>query len=274
MGTPLPFQIKDVDDKPCEFLFPWQSASPAAASSLVSNPNESQQQQQQQQEYTDADFARDMQRLSFQERQHITDDIHLVADRVKETDEFVQSKIQEMMTVLKGLTRKRFGRDAWDKAVFLRPSLAVDQRHYLMCLRFKAYDPYDAATALLKFYETKHQLWDGDDMCLCRRIMWDDLSEEDRVAHPRNGRQITYLTRNREESFLRVAYFRLCRTEPDLNCMAYLRGCMYDFLTYIFGNDEIQRHGQISVIDLRGPYKCTALQLLEINRILAPMMET
>lgn len=72
----------------------------------------------QQQEYTDADFAKDMQGLSFQEIQQVTEDVHLVADQVRETAEFVEAKIKEVIEVLNNQPKSNGDRDAWDRAVF------------------------------------------------------------------------------------------------------------------------------------------------------------
>lgn len=172
MACRLPVNTDDVD-KECDCTFsPWRY-QPSA-------PHETggkRQKGRNHQEYTDADFAREMQGLSFQERQRVTEDVHLASGQVKETEEFVTTKVKELIDVINNHSKKRVQRDAWDRAVFLRPALAKDRDHHLAFLRAKNYDAYDAAMQLFKFYETKRRLWWGDEK-LARRIGWSDLSEK------------------------------------------------------------------------------------------------
>lgn len=59
------------------------------------------------------------------------EDIHLVADQIDKTKEFVRDKVQQLKQVLNNISKQKVQRDAWDKAVFLRPFLSVDHEHYL-----------------------------------------------------------------------------------------------------------------------------------------------
>ena len=160
--------------------------------------------------------------------------------------------------------------DAWDRAVFLRPSLANDHDHHLIFLRAKEYDPYDATMLMLRLYETKRKVW-GDEY-LARRIGWDDLSEEDKAVFQEG--HMMYISRNAEDSCRRVSYNRGSIREPDLDLMELMRAVMYAFMANAFGNKELQRKGLISVTDLRGHWKSSPLQVVEQTRVLVPMMET
>lgn len=250
MATPLHPKLAEANNKPCVCLaFPVQ--------------------QQQQKEYTDAEFAKDMEGLSFQERQKVNEDVHLVADQVQETPEFVDRKVHEIIEVLKNQSKNIVQRDAWDRAVFLRPSLARDRDHYLMFLRAKNYDAFDAAILIFKHNETKRRVW-GEEL-LARRISWEDLSEETR-AYYRKG-YVTYLPRNRENSCRRVCYIRAANIQGDIDPMEYMRAITYAWFSTIIGNDELQRGGLITVSDLRGQWNMSTLQFLEFARIVAPMLE-
>jgi len=78
--------------------------------------------------YTDADLAGDMNSLSFAERQAVEEDIHGVSDVIKETPDFVTEKIEEMKQALAKVNSQQ--RQAWDRAVFLRPAFAEDVRFH------------------------------------------------------------------------------------------------------------------------------------------------
>lgn len=270
MATSFPFKPEDVE-RPCGSctLFPRQrSHSNSLVTSTTSTGGRSSQGGQN--EYTDADFARDLQGLSFQERERVNEDIHLVTHQVEETEDFVNRKVKDLIQILKGLSKKAVNRDAWDSAVFLRPTLAKDRDHYLMFLRAKNYDTYDAAISVVKFYETKRLVW-GDEL-LVRRISWDDLSEESRFHYRRA--YIVNLPRNKESTCRRVWYSRAtCIVEPNVNPMDYLRGILYRSFANDFGNDELQRRGLIAINDLRGNWKMSTMQFLEFARDVTPMIE-
>jgi len=80
-----------------------------------------------------------MNALSFEERQAMEEDIHGVASVIEETPEFVAKKIEEMQLCLANLNSGQ--RQAWDRAVFLRPGLAEDERFHLMFLRARDFGP-------------------------------------------------------------------------------------------------------------------------------------
>lgn len=122
-------------------------------------------------DHTDADLAADMNALSFLERQAMEADIHGVSDIIKETPEFVQDNIVQMQQALATLNGRQ--RQAWDRAVFLRPALANDQELHLMCLRARRFRPHDAAVLLAAYFRSKLDLF-GDDL-LIHRITWNDV---------------------------------------------------------------------------------------------------
>lgn len=223
-------------------------------------------------EYTDQDFAKDMQALTFQERTFVMDDIHLVAGRTDETEDFIAKKTQAVIQVLANHSRKRVQRAAWDRAVFLRPLLAVDKEHYMTFLRAKSYDPYDAAMLLLKFYEMKAKVW-GDEY-LARRPCWNDLSEATRATY--HKAHSLFLKYNREMPCRRAWYLRVSSiaNDPEFDYMEFLRATSYPFFSNMFGKTKLQQKGMVAIIDLRGPMPMTPLKLLEHAQVLIPMMET
>jgi len=121
--------------------------------------------------YTDKDLAADMNALTFAERQAMEEDIHGVSDVIEETPDFVIEKIEAMKVALRGLNPQQ--RQAWDRAVFLRPPLAEDRRFHLIFLRARRFQAHDAAVLMATYMRVKRDLW-GDDL-LIHRITWDNI---------------------------------------------------------------------------------------------------
>jgi len=101
--------------------------------------------------YTDADLAAYLNALSFGERQRVEEDIHGVADVTEETFDYVSAKIEEMQQALSRLSPQQ--RQAWDRAVFLRPAFAEDPKFHLMFLRAHRFRHDDAAVLLQHTFE-------------------------------------------------------------------------------------------------------------------------
>ena len=123
-------------------------------------------------DYGDAELASDMNMLTFDERKAIEEDIHGVSDVIEETEELVACSIAQMKVELGTLSHR--DRQAWDRAVFLRPALSEDRKLYLMCLRARQFRPEEAAVLLIAHFRSKRDLF-GDDL-LIHRITWQDVS--------------------------------------------------------------------------------------------------
>jgi len=126
-------------------------------------------------DHTDADLAADMNALTFEQRQAIEADIHGVSDVIEETPDFVKDNIIQVREAVMRLSPRQ--RQAWDRAVFLRPSLSEDERLYLMCLRARHFRPDDAASLLAAYFRSKLDLF-GEEL-LIHRITWNDVSPID-----------------------------------------------------------------------------------------------
>jgi hypothetical protein len=204
--------------------------------------------------YTDADLAADMNALTVEERQMMEEDIHGVSNTIPETDEFVTAKFNEMKTALDIIPDNE--KVAWERAVFLRPSLATDTPLYLVFLRAARFDAVRAAELLVFRYKTKLYLF-GDEL-LIHRITWQDLTPEEHSLvtsgfyqlipdHDRTGRGITYS--------------RLCRWDVS-NAKAFGR-CSFYVLSAIDDYPEMQRKGVVSIGDFRGKWKNSFLQVIQ-----------
>jgi len=141
------------------FCDPWNRNIEAASESISLDA------------YTDADLAKDLNAMTFAERQAMEEDIHGAGNVIEETPEFVTEKIEKMREALDHMNMKR--RQAWERAVFLRPALNGDRNLHLTFLRARRYRPDDAATLMAAYYQTKRDLF-GDDL-LIHRITWNDV---------------------------------------------------------------------------------------------------
>lgn len=225
-------------------------------------------------EYTDADLAHDMNSMSFAERQMISEDIHGVSftDLPPETPEFVDSKVKGLLECLNNMPNSRTRRGAWDRAKYLRPALEKDTAHFLMFLRAKRYDAFNAAQFLLKYYESKKELW-GDDLLL-QRITWNDLSEHGQeivrsgvtVILPKN-----HPSASGEEGLPLLRYVQLSQFDTR-DELSLIKAALYPGLEQET-NTKVQRVGRIIVVDSRGAWKSTHLRFVEFLKNMAKHLE-
>jgi hypothetical protein len=123
-------------------------------------------------DYGDAELAADMNALTFAERKEIEEDIHGVSDGIEESEEIIAFSIAQMKDTLAKLSPR--SRQAWDRAVFLRPALCEDRKLFLMFLRARRFRPLEAAMLLTAYFRAKRDLF-GDEL-LIHRITWQDVS--------------------------------------------------------------------------------------------------
>lgn len=226
--------------------------------------------------YTDADFAKDMNALTVQERQRVNEDIHDVPDVIVESPSILNAKHTEFQTVVGNLTSKSFRRTAWDRAVFLRPSLQKDMDHALIFLRARRFDAFDAATLLLNYYETRYVLG-GDAWLIHTHVRWDNplmpmMTEEDKVVFQQAiGLYMT--PRPGTTTCRRLRYARAGALQVDTNPHAFVKSALYAF-SWILQDVDFQRKGQIGILDLRGPIKLSAIQLMDWFKVVSPLLNT
>lgn len=125
--------------------------------------------------YSDADLAKDLNAMRAEDRNAMEEDIHGVSPIIAETDEFVAAKIQQLNAHIDVISPRE--REAWDRAVFLRPSLEHDKSLCLLCLRARQFRPFEAAKALINMFEDKLRLF--GDALLVQRITWNDVRTKD-----------------------------------------------------------------------------------------------
>jgi hypothetical protein len=110
---------------------------------------------------------------SAQERERVLEEVHGVADsQVEETPELIDQRLNLLEQEIQ-LIKKR---TAYDRALFLSPKYVLDREFRLMFLRSELFDARKAANRLVRFFESKKELW-GDDK-IARPITLDDFDED------------------------------------------------------------------------------------------------
>jgi hypothetical protein len=118
---------------------------------------------------------------SAQERERVLEEVHGVADsQCEETPELIDQRLHLLEEEIQ-LIKKR---TSYDRALFLSPKYVLDRDFRIMFLRSELFDARKAANRLVRFFESKKELW-GDDK-LARPITLDDF-DEDGLAFLKHG---------------------------------------------------------------------------------------
>lgn len=126
----------------------------------------------------DTMVADELNQLSLEEREIAMAELHGVADiPAEEAPDRLEVLLKNILEEIAKLPKSNKERRAWDRAVFLRPSLLHDKEFLTMFLRADRYDPASTARRLCKHFHYKLELF-GEER-LVRPITMDDLNEDD-----------------------------------------------------------------------------------------------
>jgi hypothetical protein len=126
----------------------------------------------------DAMLAKELNELSVQERERVMEELHGVADVIRETPELVHTSCERLNKELQKLSKAK--RRALDRALFLKPSLEMDIPFKLLFLRADSFDAAKAAVRMCKYFQHKLELF-GEDK-LVKKITLEDMNEDDMAA--------------------------------------------------------------------------------------------
>jgi hypothetical protein len=126
----------------------------------------------------DVDLAREMNELSFEEREKVLEEVHGVDKTREETPEFVAASIEAFDQALSSRSRTKRSR-AMERAFFLRPGLKTNNNtHFkLLFLRAEYFDAPKAADRMARYFESKLTLFGIEK--LAKDITLEDLSPKD-----------------------------------------------------------------------------------------------
>jgi hypothetical protein len=217
-------------------------------------------------------IAADLRSLTFQEHQAISDEIHGVGNTViEETVERVLEALKSLRenylsnrqhSVTTGATTTNNSpnasrqdqhtlsakREAYDRAVFLRPMLEKDDKLHLMFLRAQRFNPRLAAQHMFLYFEHKRALF-GDEL-LTQKITLKDLTNHE-VRLVREG--ATQVLAGRERTGRGIVYSRI--GQWDLSSpLALIRSIWYT-LSAIEDDEDMQRNGVVMIGDWQGPFR-------------------
>jgi hypothetical protein len=121
----------------------------------------------------DSLIAKEMTRLSMEEREKALDDVHGIGKSVNEEPGFVSTILQELeihLNVIKWNT-------AYAEAEALSTEYVVDHDFRMMFLRSEHYTVKDAAERMIRFFDLKKALFGAEK--LVKDITLEDLDEDD-----------------------------------------------------------------------------------------------
>jgi hypothetical protein len=121
----------------------------------------------------DALLAKEMTQLSVEERDQVLKEIHGVADEVDENPESVMRALAQFEEELQKIPE----RDAYELAKSMSGDYVSSRKLLLMFLRADRFDVKEAALRMVRFFESKLELFGPD--ILIKDIKMDDLNEDD-----------------------------------------------------------------------------------------------
>ncbi len=193
--------------------------------------------------------------LTVKEREEIFEEVHGVLDVIEETPDLVTEKLQAMRDELAKVPRNK--KKALDRAIFLRPSIQLDDKLHLLFLRARRFDPIKASILMYKHYENKLELF-GEKL-LVKKITLDDLTEQE-MELLRTGCAQTLAGRDRGGRgilFMTVALYDV------RDWKAFIRYLWYQVNALVEENEEIQKRGMIQIAHFYGKFRQTPGQLIE-----------
>ena len=129
-------------------------------------------------------LAREMNQLSVKEREKALEDIHGIPRLVDEPKERIEACLALLQKELTRISSKA----AYDLASFMSKEYTSSNKIRLMFLRAESYDPYKAASRMVRFFDQKYQLFGADK--LTKDITLDDLDPDDIAVLERGVYQV------------------------------------------------------------------------------------
>jgi hypothetical protein len=118
-------------------------------------------------------LAKEMNQLSVEEREKVLEDVHGIPRVVDESQEFIEASLALLEKELLNISSKA----AYDLASSMSKEYTSSKKIRLMFLRAESYDPYNAASRMVRFFDEKCELFGADK--LTKEITLDDLDPDD-----------------------------------------------------------------------------------------------
>jgi hypothetical protein len=118
-------------------------------------------------------LAKEMNRLSVEEREKVLEDVHGIARVVDEPQEFIDACLVLLEKEIDNISSKA----AYDLASSMSEEYTCSKKRRLMFLRAENFDPYKAASCMVRFFHEKCDLFGADK--LTKDITLDDMDQDD-----------------------------------------------------------------------------------------------
>ncbi|CAJ1946780.1 unnamed protein product [Cylindrotheca closterium] len=180
--------------------------------------------------------ANEMNKLTFQEREVVYEDLHGVSRPGKECHETLAQTIADTRNEIASIRLKA----AHNKAVFLNPEYVNSENFILMFLRACKFDPKKTAIKIVDHFKYKLELFGYDN--LGKEITYEDLNEGTRNALSSGAVQ---LLPNRDKAGRAIVFFSFASLRYE-NADDQLRAIWYIMMCKLT-DPEVQRHGTVQV---------------------------
>jgi hypothetical protein len=118
-------------------------------------------------------LAKEMNQLTVEEREKVLEDVHGIARVVDEPQEFIEACLALLEKEIENISSKA----AYDLASSMSKEYTSSKKTRLMFLRAESFDPYKAASRMVRFFEEKYKLFGAGK--LTTDITLDDMDPED-----------------------------------------------------------------------------------------------
>jgi hypothetical protein len=202
--------------------------------------------------------------LSLQERQQVEEEVHGVADEIKEDEQFVEEKLEELNLQINKIRKK----PAYDLAFFLYPAYVTDRAFLLMVLRSLSFDVALTAKKVVKHFEVKLEYFGMDK--LVRDIAYKDLDEDDRA----NVRGSHWWLRSKDRAG-RCIFFVVQKAAPKYKHPKHFVRALWWILMSGLRDEEAQKKGVVIVnyfLDLDARTQAWDTELFRHSRKLTDAM--
>ena len=125
-------------------------------------------------------LAKEMNKLSVEDREKAFEDVHGIPRVVDEPQDFIEACLALLETELTNISSK----PAYDLASSTSKEYTSSKKIRLMFLRAESFDPCNAASRMVRFFDEKYDLFGADK--LNKDITLDDLDPDD-IVNLENG---------------------------------------------------------------------------------------
>jgi hypothetical protein len=121
-------------------------------------------------------LAKEMNQLSVEEREKVFEDVHGIAPVVNESQDFTEACLALLEKELNNIS----SRAAYHLASSMSKEYTSSNKLGLMFLRAESFDPYKAASRMVRFFDEKYKLFGAEK--LTKDIVLADLDPDDIAA--------------------------------------------------------------------------------------------